>query len=584
MAATESSAASRALSTFLADDWAAWLALLPEYATAFGVRDHDDRWTDDSPAGIEARRRQLARSLERIRAIDRAALPDGDRLSYALALQLLESTEQGLPYGFDAVPLRGVSPRCLYMPLNQLDGIHISAAEILDLQPRETVADFERWVRRLEALPTAIDQTRRLLEDGLRHGMSPPRVPLRSVPDQLQAVAPANAVESPVVRPFLADADRLPPAPREQLRARVLAAYADGVVPAFGRLREYVETTYLPACRETIAAGALPHGAEMYRYLVEWQTTTALSPTEIHQIGLAEVTRIRRELEALRASTGFAGDLPAFFAHLRGEPKFFCASGAELLAHYRAIAKQVDPALTRLFGRLPRLPYGVVPVPEYRSAASPAAYYVPGAPAAARPGNFNINLTPLDARPKWQAEALTLHEAVPGHHLQMSLAQELEGVPEFRRFAAYNAFVEGWGLYAESLGGELGFYQDPYAKVGQLGFDMWRSIRLVVDTGMHALGWSREQAIRFFLENTGHSEHDVTVEVDRYITWPGQALAYKIGQLKIRELRARAESRLGERFDVRAYHDLVLGEGAIPLGELERRVQEWIETRAAAPA
>ena len=584
MSTGESSAVARAFSTFLAEDWSAWLALLPEFATAVGVRAHDDRWTDDSPAGIDARRQQLARSLERIRAIEEAALPERDRVSYALYRGLLESAQAGIPYGFDAVPLRGVAPRNLYMPLNQLDGIHISAPEVLDLQPRETVADFERWVARLEALPAAIDQTRRLLEQGLQHGMTPPRVPLRGVPDQLQGIAPSRATESPVVRPFVADAERLPPTERERLRARVLAAYATGFVPAVERLREFVETTYLPACRETTAAEGLPHGREMYRYLVEWQTTTTLTPTEIHEIGLAEVARLRRELEILKGSTGFHGDLPAFFAYLRTDPKFFCTSADELLTFYRAVAKQVDPALTRLFGRLPRLPYGVLPVPEFRAAASPAAYYIPGAPAAGRPGNFYINVTPLDARPKWQGEALTLHEAVPGHHLQLAVGQELEGIPEFRRYAGYSAFVEGWGLYAESLGGELGLLQDPYSKVGQLSFDIWRSIRLVVDTGLHALGWSRERAIRYFLENTGHSEHDVTVEVDRYITWPGQALAYKIGQLKIRELRTRAEGRLGERFDVRAYHDLVLGEGAIPLGELERRVQSWIESRAAAPA
>jgi uncharacterized protein (DUF885 family) len=470
------------------------------------------------------------------------------------------------------------------MPINQLDGIHISSAEILDLQPRETVADFERWVRRLEALPAAIDQTRRLLEAGVRQGVTPPRVPLRGVPEQLQAVAPAKAADSPVVRPFATDAERLPPTERERLRARVTTAYSDGFVPAIERLREYVESTYLPACRETIAATALPRGAEMYRYLLEWQTTTNLTAAEIHEIGLAEVARLRRELEAMKGATGFRGELAAYFAFLRSDPRFFCTSAPELLAFYRAVAKQVDPALTRLFGRLPRLPYGVIPVPEFRSAASPAAYYVPGAPAASRPGNFYINVAPLDARPKWQGEALTLHEAVPGHHLQIALGQEVEGLPEFRRFGAYSAFVEGWGLYAESLGDELGLFQDPYSKVGQLSFDMWRSIRLVVDTGMHALGWSRERAIQFFLANTGHSEHDVTVEVDRYITWPGQALAYKIGQMKIRELRSRAESRLGDRFDVRAFHDLVLGEGAIPLGELERRVHAWVEARAAAPA
>lgn len=584
MSPSSAEAAHEEFQQFLAADWSAWLALAPEFATGIGVRSYDDRWTDDSPEGVDRRRQQLAASLAGIRALAASDLPETDRLDYALYRELLESAEEGLPFGFDPMPLRGVAPRNLWMPLNQLDGIHIAAAEVLDLQPRETADDFERWVRRLEALPAAIDQTRRLLGEGLAHGVTPARVPLRTVPDQLAAVAPEEPGESPVVRPFEADAGRLGPGEQERLRARVLAAYHDGFVPAIARLREYVETTYLPGCRDTIAAAELPNGAAMYRFLARWQTTTPLSPAEIHAIGLAEVERIRESMRAVMAATNFRGELPAFFEYLRTEPTFFCSTPEELVDRYRAVAKRIDPALVRLFGRLPRLPYGVLPVPEFRAAASPAAYYIAGAPATGRPGNFYINTVPLSARPIWQSEALTLHEAVPGHHLQLALAQEVEGVPDFRRYGSYSAFVEGWGLYAESLGGELGLLRDPYARFGQLGFDMWRSIRLVVDTGMHALGWSREKAIRYFLDNSGHSEHDVTVEVDRYITWPGQALAYKIGQLKIRELRTRAEGRLGERFDVRAFHDLVLGEGAIPLGELERRVSAWIESAARGAA
>jgi uncharacterized protein (DUF885 family) len=325
----------------------------------------------------------------------------------------------------------------------------------------------------------------------------------------------------------------------------------------------------------------LPNGREAYAFLVQWHTTTDLTPEQVHEIGMAEVRRIRSAMEALIATTGFRGTFAEFNEFLRTDPRFFYGSPEELVDGYRVIAKKTDPSLTRLFGRLPRMQYGVLPVPDFRASTSPAAYYVSGAPATGRPGYFYANTFKVGVRARWEMEALTLHEAVPGHHLQISLAQELADLPEFRRHTGYTAFVEGWGLYAESLGDELGLYQDPYSKFGQLTYDMWRSIRLVVDTGMHALGWTRERAIQFFRENNGKSDQDIQVEVDRYIVWPGQALAYKIGQLKFRELRTAAEQRLGERFDVRAFHDAVLEHSALPLGELESRVVQWIESRAA---
>jgi uncharacterized protein (DUF885 family) len=286
-------------------------------------------------------------------------------------------------------------------------------------------------------------------------------------------------------------------------------------------------------------------------------------------------------METLITSTGFHGGFAAFNEFIRTDPQFFYGSADALLDGYRVIAKKTDPALGRLFGRLPRTQYGVLPVPEFRAPTSPGAYYISGAPATGRPGYFYANTFKVGVRPRWEMEALTLHEGVPGHHLQISLAQEVEDLPEFRRQTGFTAYVEGWGLYAESLGQELGLYADPYSQFGQLTYDMWRSIRLVVDTGIHALGWTRERAIQFFRENSGKSDQDIQVEVDRYIVWPGQALAYKIGQLKFRELRRTAEQRLGERFDVRAFHDAVLEHGALPLGELESRILRWIDSRPA---
>ena len=288
-------------------------------------------------------------------------------------------------------------------------------------------------------------------------------------------------------------------------------------------------------------------------------------------------------MEQIARSTGFRGTLSEFNDFLRTDPRFRFGRAEDLIDAYRVVAKRTDPALARLFGVLPRLPYGVLPVPGFRAPVSPAAYYIPGAPATGRPGYFYANTFDLTARPRWEMEALSLHESVPGHHLQIALGLEIEDAPEFRKFAGYSAFVEGWGLYAESLGEELGLYTDPYSKFGQLTFDMWRSIRLVVDTGMHALGWSRDRAVQFFRDNTGKSDLDIGVEVDRYIVWPGQALAYKLGQLKIRELRTLAEKRLGDRFDVRAFHDLVLEQGALPLAALERRVGDWLDRMSKGP-
>ncbi|HTP53460.1 MAG TPA: DUF885 domain-containing protein [Thermoplasmata archaeon] len=573
--------AARGFRTYLADDWAAWMKEYPEAATAYGFPGLDDRWTDDSPAGIDRRRGHLRTSLQQLRAIDRSALPGGEQLSYDLYRELLESTEAGLPFGVDPVPLRSVVPRNLWMPLNQMEGIHLLAPETLELQPKTHGAQLEAYLRRLEALPTCVDQQIALMRDGLARGYSPPKVTLHGIPAQVSGVIPDKPAESPLLTPLAKLPDSLPDSERSRIAASAQRTYTQTLVPAFRRLLRYLEDEYLPACRESIAATALPTGAASYPHLVQWQTTTSLAPAAIHEIGLAEVKRIREAMEEVARSTGFAGSIAEFNDFLRTDPRFRFGRAEELIDAYRVVAKRTDPALPRLFGRLPRLPYGVLPVPEFRAPVSPAAYYLPGAPATGRPGYFYANTFDLTARPRWEMEALSLHEAVPGHHLQLSLAQEVEGAPEFRKVAGYGAFVEGWGLYAESLGEELGLYTDPYSKFGQLTFDMWRSIRLVVDTGMHALGWSRDRAVQFFRDHTGKSDLDIGVEVDRYIVWPGQALGYKIGQLKFRELRTLAEQRLGERFDVRAFHDIALAEGALPLALLERRVHEWIARRAA---
>jgi uncharacterized protein (DUF885 family) len=571
------------LRAFFADDWRRWLAEYPELATNFGFPGFDDRWTDDSPPGIERRRQHLAESIASLRAIDPKGLSARERTSYELYREILRDAEQGLAFGLDPLPFQLGIPHNLQIPINQMEGIHLTASDTLEIQPRARTTDYENILARLRTLPAAVDQNRALLEAGLKAGFTPHRTAVRGVPDQLRGLTPSDPLASPLLHPFTDWPDRMVEDDRRRLTVAAREAYTKGIVPAFERLLDYLMTTYLPACREKAGVSNLPDGGALYAYLARYETTTSMTPQQIHETGLAEVRRIRAAMEALMSKTGYSGSFSEFLEFLRTDDQFFLPDTTALVDGYRVIAKKTDPGLARVFGRLPRLPYGVLPVPEFRAKSSPAAYYMPGAPATGRAGNFYANTYDLHGRPRWEMEALCLHEAVPGHHLQIALAQEIDDLPDFRRFTGPTAFVEGWGLYAESLGEELGHYRDPYSKMGQHIFDMWRSIRLVVDTGIHALGWSREDAIQFFRENTGKSEVDIGNEVDRYIVWPGQALAYKIGQLKFRELRTHAEHELGDRFDPRPFHDRLLEEGALPLAMVETRVRSWVEEQARAP-
>jgi uncharacterized protein (DUF885 family) len=581
MESSPDASVARAFRDFLTADWKQWLAEYPELATAIGVPGGNDRWADESATGRQRRRDHLESLPAALSRIDRAGLGAPDQFNYDLYRRMVETARVGVPLGFDPIPFDLGEPSQLRMPINQMDGLHLTAAQVLELAPRSSTQDYDDRLARLRALPRAADQLLSVLRESLPQGFTPPRIAVRGVPEQIRSLIPAE----PEASGLLASFQDLPPsvgaADQTRLREESRRAYRDAVVPALQQLLEYIETTYLPGCRESIGASALPDGARRYAYLVRRNTTTELTPQQIHDIGIREVARLRSEMEGVMRKTGFTGSLEAFHTMLRTDRRFYWSSADDLVNAYRVIGKKTDPQLSRIFGRLPRLPYGVLPVPAYREAASPGAYYQSGAPSTGRAGYFYANTHRVDTRPKWEMEALSLHEAVPGHHLQLALAQELEGLPEFRRETGPTAFIEGWGLYAESLGEELGFYQDPYSKFGQLTFDMWRSLRLVVDTGMHALGWTRDRAIGIFRENTGMSDDNIAVEVDRYIVWPGQALAYKIGQLKFRELRTLAERDLGTDFDVRGFHDLVLGEGAIGLGEVERRVQSWIRARAA---
>jgi uncharacterized protein (DUF885 family) len=537
----------------------------PEFATFIGYPGLNDRWSDSSFESIAFGRATSRKILEALLSIDRSQLKPSEHVNYDLARRRMERGIEGDRFHGE------------YLVITQVGGVHQGLPQLLTVMPTRSVEDYENILSRLRGVPKVIDQTIALLDKGLQEGITPPRVTLGEVAAQVGNLLVDDPLASPMLRAFQKFPAAVPAAEQERLKGAALQAFNEQVAPAIRKLQGYLANTYVPAARETIAMSAMPDGKAWYAFNVREQTTTTLTPEQIHQIGLAEVKRIREQMESLKTSTGFTGSLTEFFTFLRTDPQFYYDKPEDLLAGYRDIAKRIDPELVKLFGKLPRLPYGVIPVPSYSEKSQTTAYYENGSLAAGRPGYFYANTYDLKSRPKWEMEALTAHEAVPGHHLQLALAQEMEEVPQWRLYDSYTAYVEGWGLYAESLGEEMGLYKDPYSKFGQLTYEMWRAVRLVVDTGMHALGWTRQQALDYFKANAGKAEHDITVEVDRYIVWPGQALAYKIGELKLKELRAHAEKELGAKFDVRAFHDCVLGEGALPLDLLEKNVRGWVE-------
>ena len=542
------------------------LAMLesPGFATYKGDPRGQDRLGDLSPAGIERRQQGERDALAFLDSIDRNALSELQRDNYDLLRDNLQRE-----VGSQRFPTH-------FMQMTQMSGPQQNLARLMAMMPNAKPEQLENQIARMEALPKYVDESIALLSAGMNKGVTPPAITLRDVPQQIRGQLVDDASKSPLLKGFLDIPATVDPLQADSLRKRAEQVYREQVVPAYEKLLEFTENQYLPGARQTIAARDLPDGEAWYQNNVALMTTTDLTPQQIHDIGLREVKRIRGEMDAVIESTGFAGSFKDFLYFLRTDPQFYHTTAEGLMREYRDIAKRADPELTKLFGILPRTPYGVIEVPDYAAKSTTTAYYQPGSLKAGRPGYYFANTYALDTRPRWEMEALSLHEAVPGHHLQIAIQQELEGLPWFRQTPSYTAFVEGWGLYSESLGEEMGFYKDPYSRFGQLTYEMWRAIRLVVDTGMHYLGWSRQQAIDFFKENAGKSEHDIVVEVDRYIVWPGQALAYKIGELKIKELRAYAEEQLGDQFDIRAFHDEVLGRGAIPLSVLDANIKSWV--------
>jgi uncharacterized protein (DUF885 family) len=557
-------------------DWQYWMAQYPEVAASFGVPGGEGRWTDYSRDAITARATYVRESLDRLKFVERATLGESDQLNYDLYRQMLEAAVEGLDLQNDAMPIRGVTARNLMMPMNQMEGMQQDIPRTIALMPGNTAGDLTNIITRLRAIPAVVDQTIALMREGVTEKMTPPRVVLRDLPGQVQAQIVDDPLKSPMLAAFTKRPAGVPEGDWPGLVDQAVTTYRQSVAVAFRRLLTFLTDEYLPRCRESIGANALPKGEALNQYNAKWHTTTSKTPREIHEIGVAEVARIRAEMEKVIADAGYANRFDDFVRFLRTDKRFYYTDANALVAGYRDVAKRADPELARLFGRLPATPYGVIRVPDAIAPSQTTAYYEPGALTAGRPGYMFVNTYKLDARPKYEMEALTLHEAVPGHHLQIAIAQELTGLPEFRKNSSYTAYVEGWALYAESLGDRLGFYQDAYSKFGQLTYEMWRAVRLVVDTGLHSMGWSRQQAIDFFLKNTAKTLQDITVEVDRYIAWPGQALGYKMGELKLQELRRAAEAQLGASFDIRAFHDEVLASGAVPLDVVEQRVVSWI--------
>jgi uncharacterized protein (DUF885 family) len=554
----------------LVDEWWGWrLQSDPLYASYVGVDAYRDRLADRSPAAREAHARAARAFRDRLDALDADALRGEDAITADILGRLLDDDLAAHRFGAHRLPLTAT------------DGPHVALTRLPSQTTVEDADDAEAYLARLAAWPAYVDALVADLREGIEAGATLPAAALAGVPDAVEA----HVVDDPETSVFWAPFDRLPDAlpaaERERLRAAARRTIADALVPGYAALLAFLRDEYVPAARATVGASDLPDGEAYYRWRVRHFTTTDATPAEIHELGLAEVARIRAEMEAVVEETGFEGSFDAFLTFLRTDPRFTPASPEALLQEGAWIAMRMNAHLPRLFGRLPRLPYTVEPVPDHLAPTFTAGYYLEPPANGRVPGVYWLNTYDLPSRPTWALEALTFHEAVPGHHLQIALAQELDHLPAFRRALVLTAYEEGWGLYAERLGYEAGFYTDPHRRFGQLVYEMWRACRLVVDTGIHAFGWSRQRAVDYMTEHTALSALEIETEVDRYIGWPGQALGYKMGELTIRRLRADAEAALGDRFDVRAFHDEVLGHGELPMATLEAVVRGHVADRLA---
>ncbi|MFC2173410.1 DUF885 family protein [Acidobacteriota bacterium] len=568
-AAMAENTASKELEKLFQDSWEFTLKDNPLEATSRGVHIYNDRLPSKT---LEAYERRLARQrgfLDRIEKINKEDLTPDERVSYDIFKRLAGNKIANLEF------------KTYLMPVTNRGGFHIYFPRLPKNVPLDTVKDYENFIARMKAFKKYTSEHITLMQEGIKQGYVMPGIVLNEADEPIRAHIVDDPEQSLLFSPFKEFPENFSKKERKELTEAGKQAIMESVVPAYEELLAFMEKEYLPACRESIAASDLPKGKAYYEHRVRQFTSLDISPKEVHEKGLSEVKRIRGEMAAIIEKVKFKGDFKDFVEFLRTDEQFYADTPEELLKEVSYVLKKMDGKLPELFGRLPRMPYGIEPIPDFIAPMTTTAYYHGPSGDGTRAGIYFVNTYDLNSRPFYEIEALSLHEAVPGHHLQIALQQELENLPLFRRHEGFTAFVEGWALYAERLGLETGFYEDPYRDFGRLTYEMWRALRLVVDTGIHYFGWTRERAIDFMAENSALSIHNITTEVDRYIAWPGQAIAYKIGELKIRELRATAEKELGKNFDIRNFHDTVLGSGAVPLDVLEKNVRGYIASASS---
>jgi len=560
------------LNAALQEDWEYELRVHPELATHTGDNRYNDRLSDYSPKFFADDLQHSEQVLHRIEAIDTTDFPEPEKLNQALMMRSLREEIEYAKF------------KDWEMPATQFGGPHLEYAGLGSDTTFRSVKDYEDYLSRLHQLPHVFEQVTANMRLGLRDHLMPPKYLLEKVATQAQHIADDSPTTSPFSQPVLKFPKEIPEADQKRLRVAVINAVKDEVSPAYARFAAFVRTEYAPHGRTEFGVWALPEGDARYRFAIRTMTTTDLNPDDIHQLGLKQVTEIEGEMLKIARQQGF-NDLKSFNEHIRKDTDLYATSGQQLLDLYQHYADQMYGKLPQLFGRLPKNKLVVVPMEAYRSPDAVPADYSIGAGDNSRPGRINVNEYDPAKRLLLNVEAIAYHEGVPGHHLQFSIANELTDLPPFRKFGVYyNAYSEGWAFYSERLGKEIGFYQDPYSDYGRLENEMWRSVRLVVDTGVHSKHWSREQMVDFFRQHTAMDEQNIQTEVDRYIAWPGQALSYKLGQMKILELRERARKELGDKFEITAFHDAVLDQGALPLDVLEEKINRWIGSQKGAAA
>ncbi len=558
-----------ALSALFHDYWEDVLAHSPEFASSIGDKRFNDKISDYSVKAVNEELERGQNFLMRLAAIDPAGFTDQEKTSRDLLLRKLADDQEAA--GFKEWE----------MPVTQMGGIYDDFPQLESQLSFTTVKDYDDWIARLHAIPLAFEQVTANMEIGIEDGRVPPRYLLEKTLDQVQVLAQQKPEDSPLALPLKKFPASISATEQERIKSEMLAAIQKEVLPAYQRFARFMKVAYIPAGRTEPGISSLRDGAKFYQFLVRRTTTTDLTADQIHQIGLDEVKKDEAAMLEIAQKLGFK-DVAALRAGMKSNPKLKATSGPALLDVYRGYLTPMQAKLPTLFGRLPKAPFEVLPMPDYLEKTSPPAYYEAGTSDGSRPGRLMIDTYNATDRNLYAVEAIAYHEGLPGHHLQLSIAQELTDVPAFRKYGEYTAFVEGWGLYSEHLGKDIGFYQDPYSDYGRLEADIWRAIRLVVDTGVHSQHWTRDQMVQYFHDHSAIDETTIQSEVDRYIGWPGQALAYKIGQLKILELRDRAHQALGDKFDLRAFHDEVLDSGALPLDVLDARINAWIAIQKAA--